>query len=85
MGNMFFCEVTRKNPEVPIGIYAIQDTGRGRYRYHGRATRVWKQGPRGGVKIIKNDFWELQGKYVTKDEKMMQEFMWVKLQAQMII
>lgn len=45
--------------------------------------RVWKQGPRGGVKIIKNrrDMTNVYG-YVTKNEKLMKEFMWVKLQAQ---
>jgi len=44
--------------------------------------KVWKQGPRGGVKIIKDrmgtDFYG----YVTKNEEAMKEFMWVKLQAQ---
>ena len=45
--------------------------------------RVWIQGPRGGVKIVKNrrDMTNVYG-YVTKNEKLMKEFMWVKLQAQ---
>jgi hypothetical protein len=41
--------------------------------------RVWKQGPYGGVKIIK-DRSGLYG-YVTNNEEMMKKFMWVKLQA----
>lgn len=45
--------------------------------------RVWVQGPKGGVKIIKNRLsnTNLYG-YVTKNEGLMKEFMWVKLQAQ---
>ena len=45
--------------------------------------RVWVQGPRGGVKIIKNrrDMTNVYG-YVTNNENLMKEFMWVKLQAQ---
>ena len=43
--------------------------------------RVWVQGPRGGVKIIKDQRSNLYG-YVTGDERAMKEFMWVKLQAQ---
>ena len=45
--------------------------------------RVWRQGPKGGVKIVKG-----RGQhgyaYVTKDEEMMKKFMWVKLKAQTI-
>lgn len=45
--------------------------------------RVWVQGPKGGVKIIKNRLsnTNLYG-YVTKNEELMKEFMWVKLKAQ---
>ena len=43
--------------------------------------RIWRQGPKGGVKIVKG-----RGKYgyayVTKDEEMMKKFMWLKLSAQ---
>jgi hypothetical protein len=42
---------------------------------------VWLQGPRGGVKIIKDKVGTEFG-YVTQNEKLMKEFMWVKLQAQ---
>lgn len=47
--------------------------------------RVWVQGPRGGVKIVKNkrDMTNVYG-YVTKNEQLMKEFMWVKLQAQSV-
>jgi hypothetical protein len=52
------------------------------------AARVWRQGARGGVKIVKEnlhyyDNVESYGeKYVTRDEEVMKKFMWVKLQAQ---
>ena len=53
------------------------------------STRIWRQGPKGGVKIVK-DFNSVTGRelsgyrYVTKDEEMMKKFMWVKLSAQPI-
>ena len=45
------------------------------------SNRVWVQGPRGGVKIIKDRMGNIFG-YVTKNEELMKQFMWVKLQAQ---
>ena len=44
--------------------------------------KVWRQGPKGGVKIVKDRNAPASSQYVTKDEKIMKEFMWVKLQAQ---
>lgn len=43
--------------------------------------RVWRQGPKGGVKIVSRGHIFDYG-YVTKDEKRMKEFIWVKLKAQ---
>ena len=46
--------------------------------------RVWMQGPRGGVKIIKdriNWYGGMYGGYVTNNQKAMKEFAWVKLRA----
>ena len=45
--------------------------------------RVWCQGPRGGVKIVKdkiNYYGGVYG-YITKNNKAMKEFAWVKLSA----
>jgi hypothetical protein len=48
--------------------------------------KVWRQGPRGGVKIVKDSNSRLRyTQYVTTDEKLMKEFMWAKLQAQSYI
>ena len=45
--------------------------------------RVWVQGPRGGVRIIKDrSGTDFDYGYLTKNEKAMKEFMWVKLKAQ---
>lgn len=41
--------------------------------------RVWIQGPKGGVRL--KDEYNIF-RYVTKDEELMKEFMWVKLKAQ---
>lgn len=43
--------------------------------------RVWKQGPKGGVKIIKDRSWPYPMGYITSDEKWMKKFAWVKLSA----
>ena len=45
--------------------------------------QVWCQGPRGGVKIIKDRLTYPGGMYgyITKDDKAMKEFVWVKLRA----
>lgn len=48
------------------------------------ATRVWRQGPKGGVKILKEDWTKERffgHRYVTKNEEAMREFMWLKLKA----
>jgi hypothetical protein len=54
--------------------------------------RIWCQGPQGGVRIVsenwmsqvyeKNQKTYYGRKYVTKNEKAMREFAWVKLKAQ---
>jgi hypothetical protein len=47
------------------------------------SSKVWREGPRGGVKIIKNRNIGYYG-YVTTNEEYMKEFVWVKLQAQAV-
>ena len=48
--------------------------------------RVWVQGPRGGVRIIKNRQSNTEPcyGYVTKNDEMMKQFTWVKLKAQLL-
>ena len=47
------------------------------------SSKVWRQGPRGGVKIIKNRNISCRG-YVTTNQEQMKEFVWVKLQARAV-
>ena len=83
----YYCEIVGDyTPEFPKGVYVIPY----HREYHTKISRcvsysnkVWVQGPRGGVKIIKDrtDPYAEYG-YVTKNEEIMKEFMWVKLKAQ---
>lgn len=83
---MFYCEVERKPEhdywEFAPGIYSIPD----RIEYNTKirrcmsySKRVWIQGPKGGVRL-KDEYHIFR--YVTTDENLMKEFMWVKLKAQ---
>ena len=47
------------------------------------SSKVWRQGPQGGVKIIKNRDTGSRG-YVTTNEDQMKEFVWIKLQARAV-
>ena len=56
----------------------------GQSRLAMNSNRVWCQGPRGGVKIVKdriNYFGGFGNGYVTNNQKAMKEFAWVKLSA----
>jgi hypothetical protein len=56
----------------------------GQSRLSHNSDRIWCQGPRGGVKIIKdriNWYGGMYGGYVTNNKKAMKEFAWVKLRA----
>jgi hypothetical protein len=80
----FYYEFTKKNYDYGPGVYT--NVGhRLHYTMYDLATRVWRQGVHGGVKVIKEDFFVSKAygeKYVTKNEEAMKHFMWVKLQAQ---
>ena len=43
--------------------------------------QVWYQGPRGGVKLVKWDYWDYQATYLRRDSEKMKQFTWVKLRA----
>jgi len=79
---MYYFQITDKNKENPIGVYAADWLYEG--SYDSDAYNIWEQGKRGGVKILKRNGWILEGKYITKDTNLMKEFMWVKLQAKII-
>lgn len=81
----YYCEVHKDRYHIKKGIYTYTSDRRKYFKFLELmqfSDKVWRQGPRGGVKITKdiNEFATF--KYVTKDEKIMKQFMWVKLQAQ---
>lgn len=84
---IYYCEVPGNfTYEFPKGVIAIpfkREYSTKIQRCISYSNRVWKQGPRGGVKIIKDRQTNanLYG-YVTKNEEVMKQFMWVKLKAQ---
>ena len=43
--------------------------------------QVWVQGSRGGVQLIKGDYWDYWATYVRRDSEQMKQFMWTKLRA----
>ena len=43
--------------------------------------QVWVQGPRGGVQLIKGDYWDYWATYIRRDSEKMKQFLWVKLRA----
>ena len=43
--------------------------------------QVWCQGPRGGVQLIKGDYWIYWTTYLRQDSEKMKQFVWVKLRA----
>lgn len=91
----FYCRVDRDRPArgIKAGVYTYRSEhgslgARGAwvpnvYTLIQNSSKVWRQGPRGGVKIIKNRNIDNRG-YVTTNEDQMKEFVWVKLQAQAV-
>lgn len=69
---------------TPIGIFSCHERNiRRRIGLETISTKVWYQGPKGGVKYINDKHSDEQCfKYVTKKEKAIAEFIWIKLQAQ---
>lgn len=86
---VYYCEVNHKKIDIAKGVYSVvADKGINHAwwpqlnRLITASDRVWKQGPKGGVKIVKaswSDLWPMG--YITTDEKWMKKFTWVKLKA----
>ena len=84
----FYCKIFRDYPLAGIkaGVYSYtSEAGRRtslEFTLIQFSEKVWRQGPHGGVKIIKDR--GINGYYygyVTNDEEEMKKFMWAKLQA----
>lgn len=84
----YYCKVTYDRADIKPGIYSFGGTRGNTLGYNRLITisdKVWRQGPKGGVKIIKDRTQWASAQYVTTNEKVMKEFMWVKLQAETYI
>jgi hypothetical protein len=91
----FYCRVDRENPAqgIKAGMYSYRSEHKNQHVFVGgvpnvrtlirNSSKVWREGPRGGIKIIKNRNIGYYG-YVTTNEEYMKEFFWVKLQAQAV-
>lgn len=87
----YYCEVKDNYDGYKAGVYSVvSDRGVNSFNRPWFPTlnkiiqvshRVWKQGPKGGVKIIKDRSWPYPMGYITSDEKWMKKFAWVKLSA----
>lgn len=81
----YYCEVHKDRQHIKKGIYLYSADRRSTFDYLrliSVSDKIWRQGPKGGVRITKDRNFVSPTYYVTKDEKIMKEFMWVKLQAQ---
>ena len=85
----YYCKVTYDRADIKPGMYRFSGPRGGTLGYNRLITlsdKVWRQGPKGGVKIVKDRNSRIRNnQYVTTNEKIMKEFMWVKLQAQSFI
>lgn len=85
----YYCLVEEGNRKFKQGVYALPWSRimfRTTSEFVTNSDRVWYQGPRGGVKVIKNRWHDdafVYG-YITKNETEMKKFMWAKLRAQTI-
>ena len=85
----YYFEVKDHRGDVRDGVYSCQaDLIHHDLRslgYFQISHRVWRQGPRGGVKIVKEHGWDLYPcSYITTNPKWMKKFAWVKLKARPI-
>lgn len=81
----YYCEVDRDRYDLKKGVYWYSSDKRNTMAYlklYQFSDRIWRQGPKGGVKITKSRNEFAKSQYITKDEELMKKFMWVKLQAQ---
>lgn len=84
----YYCKVTYDRADIKPGVYRFSERTNNTLGYNRLITlsdKVWRQGPKGGVKILKDRTTWAIPQYVTTNEKLMKEFMWVKLQAQTYI
>jgi hypothetical protein len=84
--NTYYFEIRDRARDITPGVYNCQNDHHWRFSHlelYQLSDRVWQQGPRGGVKIVKDRSLGLYPMgYITANPKWMKKFTWVKLQAQ---
>jgi hypothetical protein len=83
----YYCIVDHDFSNCPAGVYRVVSPTVGTAfirRYIELSTKVWFQGPKGGVKIKKDRSGFSYMGYVTHDPEYIKEFMWAKLKAQTV-
>lgn len=87
MTTTYYYEIPERLDNMPAGIFSVTSETKGstfsRLTLYMHSERVWVQGPKGGVRLSKENGNPSMG-YVTKNEQKMKEFMWVKLKAKEI-
>ena len=89
---IYYCRVSHENTSYPPGVYSVATGTNERGKVYSPSTalrlslvrfsdKVWREGPRGGVKIVKDRNGTRRYKYITHDPKAMEEFAWIKLSA----
>ena len=81
----YYCEVHKDRQDITKGVSLYSADRRSTFDYLrliSVSDKIWRQGPKGGVKIVKDRNEYPNSHYITKDEELMKKFMWVKLQAQ---
>lgn len=90
---VYYCEVTKSRDDYGPGVYSVVTDGSNRLWYPTLnrlltlSERVWQQGPRGGVRILKEKFWSVKHYgygYITSNPEAMREFAWLKLRAKAV-
>jgi len=82
----YYCVIEQAFVGIQPGVYRITGLEQvaHRLRYINLSNKIWRQGPKGGVKIIKDRIGFSYTGYVTNKPEYMKEFMWVKLKAQAV-
>lgn len=89
----YYCEVKSRVREYPEGVYKVVASKNFNDNWFSTVNRlitvsdrVWKQGPQGGVKVVKHRWYSdsYPVGYITTNEKYMREFAWIKLKAKEI-
>jgi hypothetical protein len=68
--------------QMKDGRYLVYRSGRANWdSWNDQVVRVWREGPKGGVKLMRDYTFSADYGYITQQEQKMKDFMWAKLSA----